>query len=693
MVEIEQSVLQERYQLALERIKLMRSEETGSQALDAYFHQMAEFVLFMSFVREQLMSGAADHYDLETWKALNRHMYDDILPDHYEKSFANPACAQSELGDEYAKPLCFLYAQLRGLIGYVYDNLMEEIVIHMELLIEVFNTFGQDTPPKTKELNQILYWFVSDYCDVLAAERVLQGIDPARGAAVRILKEADLSDLTYLYRYGEYVTDSELETARYLLTLSEEEIERMARTYTEGYRLGFVYAGKPLEKKKTVNVRYQLGFERMVKKAMEYFRDMGLDIVAFRPAMSVVNRKGVYRIGYTGAQANPQYDYDHREDAALYLDRRFMTRRLEVMKKTYEENLRLANTHAGPAVIETFGEKPFVPAAKSQALSLSEKQRKIMVEMNNEAAQLTNRYIIGEERSFTIIAFPVPEIGPAFKDIFRDTMQINTLDNQLYKEIQQVLIDALDRGTAVHIAGKGENRTDLTVALASLPDPSRQTLFENCLADVNIPVGEVFTSPKLEGTSGILHVTHVYLNGLLYKDLSLTFKDGMIVDYSCGNFKNPEKGRAYIRANILFHHDTLPMGEFAIGTNTAAYRMAEKYQIGAIMPILIAEKTGPHFAVGDTCYSWEEDLPVYNPDGKECIARDNSISALRREDPNRAYFGCHTDITIPYDELGILEVIAADGSRYPLILNGRFVQEGTQALNRALEQNPPETSA
>ena len=36
---------------------------------------------------------------------------------------------------------------------------------------------------------------------------------------------------------------------------------------------------------------------------------------------------------------------------------------------------------------------------------------------------------------------------------------------------------------------------------------------------------------------------------------------------------------------------------------------------------MIAEKTGPHFAVGDTCYSWAEDKKVYNPNGKEIIAR------------------------------------------------------------------------
>ena len=91
------------------------------------------------------------------------------------------------------------------------------------------------------------------------------------------------------------------------------------------------------------------------------------------------------------------------------------------------------------------------------------------------------------------------------------------------------------------------------------------------MADVNIPVGEVFTSPVLEGTNGVLHVSRVYLDGLQYKDLELKFKDGKIVDYRCGNFKDEEEGRRYIFDNVLKNHDTLPLGEFAIGTNTTAY--------------------------------------------------------------------------------------------------------------------------
>ena len=59
---------------------------------------------------------------------------------------------------------------------------------------------------------------------------------------------------------------------------------------------------------------------------------------------------------------------------------------------------------------------------------------------------------------------------------------------------------------------------------------------------------------------------------------------------------------------------------------------------------------------------------------------------MRKEDPSKAYYGCHTDITIPYDELGIIRVVRPDGSVIPLIENGRFVLPGTEELNRPFEE-------
>ena len=90
--------------------------------------------------------------------------------------------------------------------------------------------------------------------------------------------------------------------------------------------------------------------------------------------------------------------------------------------------------------------------------------------------------------------------------------------------------------------------------------------------------------------------------------------------------------------------------------------------------------------MGDTCYSWSEDTAVYNPDGREIIARDNEVSLLRKEDISRAYFGCHTDITIPYEELGSISVCLENGEKAEIIRDGRFVLPGTEELNLPLDE-------
>jgi len=318
-------------------------------------------------------------------------------------------------------------------------------------------------------------------------------------------------------------------------------------------------------------------------------------------------------------------------------------------------------------------------------LKLSEKQEELVLLYDSRQSQITNEYIRGDERSYTIVAYPVPEIGEKYEEIFDEIIRINTLDAGIYEKVQQTLIDALDQGTYVHILGGNGNRTNLKVQLHPLKDPQKETIFENCVADVNIPVGEVFTSPVLEGTSGVLHVSKVYLNELQYKDLEITFANGMIADYNCGNFDRELENKEYIHDNILHKHPTLPLGEFAIGTNTTAYVAARKYGIEEKMPILIAEKMGPHFAVGDTCYSWSEDIKVYNPNGKEIIARDNSVSIQREEDVSKAYFYCHTDITIPYEEIKSITVVTNSGEEIILLENGRFVLPGTEILNEPLK--------
>ena len=102
--------------------------------------------------------------------------------------------------------------------------------------------------------------------------------------------QRDLSDLRYLYFYGEYVSKNEIETAKHLNSLSQEVIDRMAEVYTEGYRKGFELAGIDLSKKAVVNIRYHLGFERVIRKAIENFKKMGLAPTIFRVAVHAMTK-------------------------------------------------------------------------------------------------------------------------------------------------------------------------------------------------------------------------------------------------------------------------------------------------------------------------------------------------------------------------------------------------------------------
>lgn len=672
-----------RYELAISRIREMMDEETVEEKFRDYFRTVGKFILLIDETNRKLKDGSFEKYSMEELKAWNTKLYEDILADAYNISYGNPAYAVEKLGAEYGSVLSALYAEIRGAISYVYEQNVEYLDILFELFIEVYNQFEGE--PSIKNIKDTIYWYASDYCDVFVADRILDQVDANRSFAADIIRQSDLTDLRYLYSFGEYISDSELRTAGHLLELDESVIAKMADVYTEGYRIGFVNTGKDLSKKKTVNIRYVLGFERVIKKAIENFEKIGLSPVIYRSGVSMLTKRQHLKIGYYGAIANKQYEYDHRDDQALFLDKKFVERKLEVMQTTYERCKDLASVFAGPACIEMFGEEPFVPEVKEEVLTLSEKQRELSVSFDSRQSQMVNNYIPGDERSFTIIAYPVPEIGDKYEEIFDEIIRINTLDAKAYEKVQQTLIDALDQGTCVRIQGGNGNHTDLTVQLHPLKDREKETIFENCVADVNIPVGEVFTSPVLEGTNGVLHVSKVYLNELQYQDLEITFANGMIADYNCKNFERELENKEYIQEHVLHRHATLPLGEFAIGTNTTAYVVAKKYGIEDKMPILIAEKMGPHFAVGDTCYSWSEDIQVYNPNGKEIIARDNSVSILRKEDVSKAYYHCHTDITIPYEELKSIAVITKDGKEILLIENGEFVLSGTEILNEPLK--------
>ncbi len=674
-MENDMTFIRERYELCVERIKEIAKLQEVPEKYQDYFKKEAEFIITVAEMAEMVATGAYAKQSLAELEAWNERLYIKIVPANYETSYANPAYTVKKFGVREGKVLSALSAKFMELIQSAVKQKLYFQTIVMELFLEVYGRYTEYDEFAAKDAKASYKSFLMDYRRAYLEKAVRDRYNPEHSLARNIVL-SDTSDERILYRYGDYITDIEKKTAAFLNRLSEKEIDAMADTYVEGYIRGFETMGIVRKENGVAVMLYPIGFERMAAAAITKFEKHGIR-VSVQP--SARGRNMVTTV-------NRQYEYDHRQDYALAFDKLYVNRYLEDMAAVYEENKEILAQYIGPALVETFGEPDFEPENKKEAAQLDKRQIKLDREFSQKRAGISYTYIKNDETSFTIIAYPVPTIGENFEEIFAETVRCNTLSNDVYTKIQQAIIDELDTGYACKVLGTNGNETNLTVMLMETKDPVNETKFENCTADVNIPVGEVFTSPVLKGTNGLLHVSKVFLNGYEYKNLKIWFENGKTTKLSCENFTTEEENQKFLAENLLHHHEWLPLGEFAIGTNTTAFVMGEKFDIAAKLPILIAEKTGPHFAIGDTCYKRSEDHKVYNRDGKEIIARDNEVSILRKTEPEKAYFNCHTDITIPYGEIGEISSLKKDGSKVVLIQNGRFVLPGTEELNKPLDE-------
>ena len=368
----------ERMELAISRLSEVFEEQWTCEnesfaPFKDYFTKTANFLLQVYDVHNLVNEPGAPSMSMEEWQQLNARLYEDILPEAYADSYANPAYACKMLGREYGQILSALYAELRSTIVYAYENRKYDMLSLFELYLEIYGKFAEAETalPKTKYIRESIYYYMYDYADVIVADRIRETICPEDNLALDIVLRSDLSDFRYLYRYGEYIGDNEIKTAEYFNKLDESLVRAMAKTYVDGFIKGFETMRIDIKPKKSVNIRYSIGQERMVRMAIEMFEEHGLKPIIFRYAVSRMNRRLTSRVGYIGTPANKQYEYDHRMDEALFYDKAFTERKLEVAADVYEKHKQQAKEYAGPACIEVFGENPFAPETCEDALKLS----------------------------------------------------------------------------------------------------------------------------------------------------------------------------------------------------------------------------------------------------------------------------------------------------------------------------------
>lgn len=666
------------YEDTLARITEIRDEtndyETATEKKDyfRFFNVTAKLIIEMAGYERLVDEEYFEKKTFDELKNQNAAHYKDILPENYDESYANPAYSVSVFGDDFGQLLSHFYMLYRGYIGYAFMHKIYKMEEYNRLFIEVFGAVKSAEKLDYEALKAMVIRLERDRNVEEIKEHFERSFSKDFSYYNELIQNSDLTDLRYLFKHNRHITDNEIKKAEFLLEYPEEKIKKLATQVARAYIAGFERNQKDISQKETVKIGYKIGYERIIRELMKNLEEYDL-----HPLVA------------PGASTNPnkQYQYDHKFDIALLLDEKFIDGYLENYEKATKECEDIMKAYSGQVYFDTFGEQPFSPEKKEECLQLSEIQQKLYHKMQHSVVKINEQYTPRAEVSFTLISFPSPEIGDNFEQIFEDILEVNMLNTEEYEHIQQDIIDALDKGDYVHVKGKGENLTDVKVNLQKLETPETETNFLNCGADVNIPVGEVFTSPQLKGTNGVLNFRQANLRGMEYKNLKIVLEDGFVTDYSCDNFDDEKDGKKYIEENLLFPHKTLPLGEFAIGTNTLAYVLARKHEIMKLLPILIIEKMGPHFAIGDTCFTMQEDQKIRNrTDNKEVIARENEKTAMRKKNPQEAYTFCHTDMILPYEEIEFISVVTHDGETIDILRDGTFVLDGTQKLNEPLKE-------
>ncbi|MCI6275501.1 MAG: aminopeptidase [Clostridium sp.] len=665
------SPIEDKYLSSIDSIRKIVENTEEEGCYNKYFNVAGNFILKTAALEKEMNEKYFEEKTFEELKDINYKLYKELAPENYNRSYMNPAYAVEIFGDGIGQILSYFYGVVRRNVHYAFYHKRFNMYETNEAFISIYNYVTKNEVDK-EQLRKLATIVETENLNRDEEIRTAEDMSAEFSFVGDICCEACCEDLRYLFRFGVYISENEIKSAQLLKKFSDEEVDSIAAAVVKAYLKGFATRNKAKTERNVSRIIHLVGLERITKAIINNLRNRGMDGVV----ASIISKN-----------INEQVNFDHKFDKSLYIDEGYIGLKEEAYKKGLLNNKEnIADKYLGNIIMVICGEENFQYEIKKENLQLSKEQSALMQKYNLSMKKIREKNIPGREVSYTGIAFPSAEIGENYETIFRDIIKINMVESDEVELIQQTLIGALDKGEAVHIKGTNGNETDITIYLNKLNNPEKESNFANCGADVNIPVGEVYTSPRLKGSNGLLHIEEIIVDGINYENLKLEFKDGYIDKYSCTNFEDEEKSMEFVKKNIILPHETLPIGELAIGTNTFAYVVTKKHGIVDKLHTLIVEKMGPHIAIGDTCFAWNEDNSLYNIyDGKEMIARDNERSILRKESVEKAYVNTHKDLTIPYDSLGEISVLLSEGGKIDIIRNGRFVLEGTEVLNKPFD--------
>ncbi|MDM5197576.1 aminopeptidase [Fictibacillus enclensis] len=163
--------------------------------------------------------------------------------------------------------------------------------------------------------------------------------------------------------------------------------------------------------------------------------------------------------------------------------------------------------------------------------------------------------VIINDRKWVLLNYPTQGLAQKAKmsyEAFTNfLLDVCNVDYEKMDQAQQPLKELMERSDRVRIVSPG---TDLTFSIKGIPAVK-------CAGENNIPDGEVFTAPVKDSVNGtITYNTPCPYRGTVFNNVSLTFKDGKIVEATADNSD---------KINEIFETDEGArfVGEFAIGVN------------------------------------------------------------------------------------------------------------------------------
>ncbi len=336
-------IIKERYELAVERINEIEKEcgvTDGLPEKEAWAFRSTAAVWKRVFALNKLVNEGKGVYGKtpEELKKFYDELYANVFPGAYEKSIENPAYAVKKLKRKTGRLLSVVASEPYGSMNDAANNNLEAVTIKLELFIEVycifkdayeeFDSAAEASKNATMRARKAYYSFKTDYLDFYT-DAYIDGRYSDTVNRPRAIIDADLTDLRYLYMYGDYVNESELKIAAHLNTFSDEEMDRMAETLVEGFMRGFRALNGKFKENGLADLTFPTGFERMAK---HIFKSLEKRKCRCSVKNSFVFDRYGDCYGIYPENLNSQFYFDHLNDRALWYDRKFVSNSAESLK-------------------------------------------------------------------------------------------------------------------------------------------------------------------------------------------------------------------------------------------------------------------------------------------------------------------------------------------------------------------------